>query len=51
MSLNNYFNKEYFGPTPLWSRDWPFWVKNPFFDKSNLVGRYLKNLKVNFVQT
>ena len=51
MSLNNYFNKEYFGPTPMWSCDWPFWVKIPFFDKSDLVGRYLKNLKVSFVQT
>ena len=34
-----------------WSRDRAFWVKNSIFDKFELVGRYLKNLLVNFVQT
>ena len=48
MSLNNYFNKEYFGPTPMWSCDWPFWVKNPYFDKSYLIGRYFKKPKGKF---
>ena len=50
MGLDEYFSKENFYFIVMWSRDWPFWVKIRVFDKSDLVGRYLRNLKSNFVQ-
>ena len=50
MGLDEYFSKEKFYFSVMWSRDWPFWVKIRVFDKSDLVGRYLRNLKSNFVQ-